>query len=52
MTGSYPQIHHTEELKVDDGTIRCDKIIDANGKVHYDWIPVIRLVSCQPSNVG
>ncbi len=42
MTGSYPQIHHTEELKVEDGTIRCDKFIDANGKVHYDWIPAIK----------
>ena len=42
MTGSYPQIHHTHELKVDDGAIRCDKFIDANGKVHYDWIPAIR----------
>jgi len=37
MTGSYPQIYHTEELQVDDGTIRCDKFIDADGMVHYDW---------------
>ncbi len=28
------------------------QIIDANGKVHYDWLPAIRLVSCQPSSIG
>jgi hypothetical protein len=42
-TGSYPQIHHTDELKVDDGTITCDKFIDVNGRIYYDWIPAIRL---------
>ncbi|MBC8276383.1 MAG: hypothetical protein H8E40_15640 [Chloroflexi bacterium] len=42
-TGSYPQIHHTDELKVDDGVITCDKFIDANGKRHDNWIPAIRL---------
>ena len=44
-TGSYPQIHHTDELEVASGagTITCDKFIDANGKVYYDWIPTIKL---------
>ena len=40
-TGSYPQIHHTDDLDVASGTgtITCDKFIDANGRVYYDWIP-------------
>ena len=44
-TGSYPQIHHTDELEVASGagTITCDKFIDANGKIYTDWIPAIRL---------
>ena len=44
-TGSYPQIHHTDELDVASGTgtITCDKFIDTNGRVYYDWIPAIRL---------
>jgi hypothetical protein len=42
-TGSYPQIHHRDELEVDDGTITCDKFIDVNGKIYYDGIPAIRL---------
>jgi parallel beta-helix repeat protein len=44
-TGSYPQIHHIDELEVASGTgtITCDKFIDANGKVYYDWIPAIKL---------
>ena len=42
-TGSYPQIHHNMTLTVPDGEIICTKFIDANGKVYYDWIPVIRL---------
>jgi len=41
-TGSYPQIHHTAELEVDEGTITCDKFVDANGKVYSDWIPAIK----------
>ena len=45
ITGSYPQIHHTDELEVASGagTITCDKFIDANGRIYYDWIPAIRL---------
>ena len=44
-TGSYPQVHHTDNLEVPSGagTITCDKFIDANGRVYYDWIPAIRL---------
>ena len=42
-TGSYPQIHHNRTLTVPDGEITCTKFIDVNGKVYYDWIPVIRL---------
>ena len=43
-TGSYPQIHHTDELEVASGTgtITCDRFIDANGKVYTDWIPAIK----------
>jgi len=42
-TGSYPQIHHTDRLEIDDGVITCDNFVDANGKVYTDWIPAIRL---------
>ncbi len=42
-TGSYPQIHHMDELEVDGGTIRCTKFRDANGRVYNDWIPAITL---------
>jgi len=42
-TGSYPQIHHTDELEVDRGVIRCDEFIDTNGKRYNDWIPAIKL---------
>ncbi|HID20194.1 MAG TPA: DUF3344 domain-containing protein, partial [Methanophagales archaeon] len=43
-TGSYPQIHHRDELEVDGGIIRCTKFTDANGKIYYDdWIPAIKL---------
>ena len=41
-TGSYPQIHHTDELDADGGTIKCQEFIDANGKVYNNWIPAIR----------
>ena len=42
-TGSYPQIHHTDELDADCGTIKCQEFIDANGKVYNNWIPAIKL---------
>jgi parallel beta-helix repeat protein len=43
ITGSYPQIHHTDKLEIDDGVITCTSFIDANGKEYTDWIPAIRL---------
>jgi len=43
VTGSYPLIHHTEELEVASGIIRCTEFVDANGNVYNDWIPAIRL---------
>jgi parallel beta-helix repeat protein len=42
-TGSYPQIHHTPELLTAKGWITCTSFEDANGNVHTDWIPAIRL---------
>ena len=42
-TGSYPQIIHESPFNATGGRITCDKFIDANGRVHYDWIPAIRL---------
>ncbi len=42
-TGSYPQIHHKSELLTANGWINCTEFIDANEKIHYDWIPAIRL---------
>jgi len=45
-TGSYPQIHHTDELKAEEGMgiINCTSFVDANGRSHNHWIPAIRLV--------
>ena len=43
VTGSYPQIHHTDRLEIDDGVITCTSFIDANGKKYDNWIPAIRL---------
>jgi len=43
VTGSYPQIHHTDALPTKNGWINCTKFTDANGKVYYDWIPAIKL---------
>jgi len=42
-TGSYPQIHHEYTLQTANGWINCTEFIDVNGKVHYDWIPAIKL---------
>ncbi|MDI6811304.1 MAG: hypothetical protein QMD80_06505 [archaeon] len=42
-TGSYPQLIHETPFNATGGTITCDKFIDANGRVYYDWIPAIRL---------
>jgi len=43
VTGSYPQIVHGTPFNATGGTITCTSFEDANGKVHYDWIPAIRL---------
>ena len=42
-TGSYPQIHHTDNLSTPAGFITCSEFVDANGKVYTDWIPAIKL---------
>jgi parallel beta-helix repeat protein len=42
-TGSYPQIVHAESKDVTGGTITCTEFTDANGIIHYEWIPAIRL---------
>jgi len=42
-TGSYPQIHHTDRLEVDEGIITCEEFIDVNGKRYDNWIPAIKL---------
>ena len=43
VTGSYPQIIHAPSKDVTGGTITCDKFVDANGRIYYDWIPAIKL---------
>ncbi len=42
-TGSYPQIHHTDNLSTPAGFITCSEFVDANGKRYNNWIPAIRL---------
>jgi len=42
-TGSYPQIIHEQEFNATGGVITCTSFEDANGNVHTDWIPAIRL---------
>jgi len=42
-TGSYPQVHHKNVLVVGDGTMTCTNFTDANGIVHYEWIPAIKI---------
>jgi hypothetical protein len=43
ITGSYPQIYHSQSVSIPEGTITCTRFVDANGKEYIDWIPVIRL---------
>ncbi len=43
ITGSYPQIHHRNALLTANGWINCSLFVDANGQVHRDWIPAIKL---------
>ena len=47
ITGSYPQIHHKKELKMDNDIITCTQFIDINGKKYKDWIPAIKLGWCE-----
>ncbi|MFZ2070913.1 MAG: cohesin domain-containing protein [Halobacteriota archaeon] len=42
-TGSYPLVHHTEELELDGGMMRCTKFTDANGRTFNDWILAMKL---------
>ena len=42
-TGSYPQIHHTDNYSTPCGFITCSEFMDAKGKKHKNWIPAIRL---------
>ena len=43
VTGSYPQIIHTDRLEVPAGVITCNSFVDVNGASYWDWIPSIRL---------
>ena len=43
ITGSYPQIIHEHEFNATGGVITCTSFEDANGNVHKDWIPAIKL---------
>ena len=49
ITGSYPQIIHEQNLTTSNGYISCYSFVDANGFVHEDWIPAIRLVLLKKS---
>jgi hypothetical protein len=42
-TGSYPQIIHEPSFNATGGMITCTSFEDANGNIHTDWIPAIRL---------
>ena len=43
ITGSYPQVHHTDNLSTPTGFITCTEFVDANGKIYKDWIPAISI---------
>ena len=43
VTGSYPQIHHTDNHSTPTGFITCSEFVDANGKRYNNWIPAIKL---------
>ena len=42
-TGSYPQIHPTDNLSTPAGFITCSEFVDANGKRYKEGIPAIKL---------
>ncbi|MEA2075516.1 MAG: PKD domain-containing protein [Euryarchaeota archaeon] len=43
-TGSYPQIIHEPSFNATGSKITCTNFTDANGVIHYGWIPAIRLL--------
>lgn len=43
VMGSYPQIHHIDNLSTSAGFITCSEFVDTNGRLYNDWIPAIRL---------
>jgi hypothetical protein len=45
-TGSYPQIHHADELPAEEGMgiINCTSFVDANGRSYNNRIPAIRMI--------
>lgn len=43
VTGSYPQMHHTDNLSTSTGFITCTEFVDINGRRCDNWIPAIRL---------
>ena len=43
ITGSYPQIIHKKEIRVEGGIMTCKEFVNSNGRVYYDWIPSVRL---------
>ena len=43
VTGSYPQIIHSDRLEVPAGVITCESFVDSNGASYWNWIPSIRL---------
>jgi len=52
-TGSYPQIHHADELPAEEGMgiINCTSFVDANGRSYTNWIPAIRLEGYSAKNL-
>jgi nitrous oxidase accessory protein len=43
VTGSYPQIIHSQFHNATGGVITCEEFVDINGKRHDGWIPAIKL---------
>lgn len=46
-TGSYPQIIHASDYNATGGKITCTEFVDANGLIHENRIPAIRLFYVQ-----
>jgi parallel beta-helix repeat protein len=43
VTGSYPQVVHTESKNVTGGKITYTDCVDINGKQHENWMPAIKM---------